>query len=155
MIEMRMSYIYMVFGLLRAKALSPRAMLSIAHPLATISKCKDEGEGTVLHVSSCKFITLGNSVLQETKTHTYLGVDITHNLKWNTHMDRITNSANKTLGFVQWNLGSCTKDTKVTAYKALIRPTLEYCSGVWDPHTVDLVKKVGKIAVIIVLNNYD
>ena len=49
--------------------------------------------------------TLGNSVFQETKTHTYLGVDITHNLKWNTHVDRITNSANKTLGFVRRNLG--------------------------------------------------
>ena len=102
--------------------------------------------------------TLGNSVLQEPKTHTYLGVDITHNLKWNIHVDRITNSANKTLGFVRRNLGFCTKDTKVTAYKALIRPTLEYCSGVWDPHSVDLVKKVGKIqrrAVRVVFNNYD
>ena len=60
-------------------------------------------------------------------------------------MDRIINSANKTLGFVRRNLGFCTKDTKVTAYKALIRPTLEYCPGVWDPYTADLVKKVGKI----------
>ena len=110
------------------------------------------GKCYLLRVPSSKLCvntqyTLGNSVLQETKTPTYLGVDIhvAHNLKWNTHVDRITNSANKTLGFVRRNLGFCTKDTKVTAYKALISPTLEYCSGVWDPHTVDLVKKVGKI----------
>ena len=40
----------------------------------------------------------------------------------------------------------------------MIRPTLEYCSGVWDPYTADLVKKVGKIqrrAVRMVHNNYD
>ena len=101
---------------------------------------------------------LGDSVLQETNQHTYLGVDIQNDLKWDTHINRITSSASKTLGFVRRNLGSCTMETKKSAYTALVRPTLEYCSAVWDPHTNELTQKVGKIqrrAARLVFNNYD
>ena len=78
---------------------------------------------------------LGNSILQETKQHSYLGVDIQNDLKWDTHINRITSSASKTLGFIRRNLGACTMDTKKSAYTALVRPTLEYCSAVWgSPH---------------------
>ena len=34
------------------------------------------------------------------KTHTYIGVHIHHDLKWNTRINRITTAASKTLGFV-------------------------------------------------------
>ena len=101
---------------------------------------------------------LGDSILQETKTHTYLGVDIQHDLKWNTHINRITASASRTLGFVRRNLSSCNKETKKAAYIALVRPTVEYCSAVWDPYTKELTQKVEKIqrrAARMVYNNYD
>ena len=101
--------------------------------------------------------TFGNTVCcKKYKTHTYLGVDIQHDLKWNNHINRITSTASKTLGFVRRNLHSCTKDTKAQAYKMLIRPSVEYYSAVWDPlwtHT-----KIGKIqrrAARLVCNNYD
>ena len=68
--------------------------------------------------------TLGGTVLQETSAHSYLGVDIASDLKWDTHINKITSTANKTIGFIRRNLGSCTKDTKSTAYKTLVRPTL-------------------------------
>ena len=89
---------------------------------------------------------------------TYLGVDIQHDLKWNTHVNRITTSASKTLGFVRRNLSSCNKEIKAAAYIALVRPTGEYCSAVWDPHTKELIQKVEKIqrrAARMVYNNYD
>ena len=101
---------------------------------------------------------LGDSILQETKTHTYLGVDIQHDLKWNTHIDRITASASRTFGFVRRNLSSCNKETKKAAYIALVCPTVEYCSVVWDPYTKELTQKVEKIqrrAARMVYNNYD
>ena len=97
-------------------------------------------------------------MLQETQTHTYLGVDIQHDLKWNNHINRITSTASKTLGFVRLNLHSCTKDTKAQAYKMLIRPSVEYCSAVWDPYTNEHIQKIGKIqrrAARMVFNNYD
>ena len=38
--------------------------------------------------------TLNNTELQETQTYTYLGVDLSHGLTWNSHIKRITTKAN-------------------------------------------------------------
>ena len=46
-------------------------------------------------------------------------------MKWGTHINTITNKANKTLGFLRRNLKTGNKKTKETAYKALVRPSLE------------------------------
>ena len=46
----------------------------------------------------------------------------------------------------------------MAAYVTLVRPTLEYCSTIWDPYTQELTQKVGKIqrrAARLVHNNYD
>ena len=37
-------------------------------------------------------------------------------------------------GCLRRHLKGCLKSVKSTAYKALIRPQLEYCSSVWDPY---------------------
>ena len=56
--------------------------------------------------------TLGGTVLTETPSHSYLGVEISQDLKWDTHIVNITSSANKINGFIRCNLISCTKETK-------------------------------------------
>ena len=46
----------------------------------------------------------------------------------------------------------------MAVYIALVRPTLEYCSAIWDPYTQELTQNVGKIqrrAARLVHNNYD
>ena len=88
---------------------------------------------------------LGNSILQETQSHTYLGVDINKDLKWNNHINRISAKGNRTLGFIKRNLNSCTEDIKSMAYKTLVRPTIEYCSAVWDPHTQEQIHQLESI----------
>ena len=87
--------------------------------------------------------TLGSSTLRETSSHSYLGVDISNNLKWDTHIDRISATANKTIGFIRRNLRPCTVEARSTAYKALVRPTLEYCCSVWDPYQKGHIKQLG------------
>ena len=62
-------------------------------------------------------------------------VYLADDLYWNEHIKAISNKANKTLGFLKQNSIHCPPRTKETAYKALVHPTLEYCSSVWDPHT--------------------
>ena len=58
---------------------------------------------------------LGNSVLQETQSHTYLGVDINKDLSWNNHLNCISAKGNRILGFIKRNLKSCTEDIKSMA----------------------------------------
>ena len=59
---------------------------------------------------------------------TYLGVTITNELKWTTHVSNMCTKANRTLGFLRRNLSACPhpQDVKESAYKGLVRPVLEY-----------------------------
>ena len=87
----------------------------------------------------------------------YLGVPITNDLKWNTHIYNICTKANRTLGFLRRNLFSCPQDVKEAAYKGLVRPVLEYGSSVWDPHTKCLQEELEKVqnrAARFVTRNY-
>ena len=78
-------------------------------------------------------------------------------MKWNTHIDKITSKANSMLGFARRNLGSAPRKVKIQAYKSLVRPHVEYCSSVWDPHTNRNIQKIEAIqrrAARFITNNY-
>ena len=75
----------------------------------------------------------------------YLGVNISHDLSWHTHVDATAAKASKSLGFLRRNLNECTKEVKETAYTALMRPTLEYASPAWYPSTREDVTKLEKV----------
>ena len=89
--------------------------------------------------------TLNNIKLAETDSHTYLGVELSQDLKWNKHVNRITAKGNRSLGFIKRNLHRCTQDIKSLAYRSLVRPSLEYCAAVWDPHTNDLIYQLEAV----------
>ena len=78
--------------------------------------------------------TLCNQPLKQVDSHPYLGVEIDNKLRWDKHIDNITNKANHVLGLLKRNLSCCPTEVKVTAYKTLVRPILDYASVVWDPH---------------------
>ena len=87
-----------------------------------------------------------------------LGVTITNDLKWNTHISNICTKANRTLGFLRRTLFSCPQNVKEAAYKGMVRPILEYGSLVWDPHPDKLKKELEKVqnrAARFVTRNYD
>ena len=88
---------------------------------------------------------LHNQKLEVTDCARYLGVDISHNLSFNNHIDRICNSANKTLGFLRRNLKTNDKQLKSIAFQATVRPVLEYCSSCWDPYTQRNISKLEMV----------
>ena len=53
---------------------------------------------------SASLYRLHGEILETVSCAKYLGVDITSNLSWGSHVDRITNSANKTIGFIKRNV---------------------------------------------------
>ena len=77
--------------------------------------------------------SLEGMVLENVEKIKYLGVTITNDLKWNTHVSNTCTKANRTLGFLRRNEAVCPLDAKESAYKGLVRPILEYGSSVWDP----------------------
>ena len=101
--------------------------------------------------------TLRGHQLKTVDNTKYLGINITSKLDWNNHMDKISAKANKTLGFLKRNLRNAPKDTRETAYKALVSSQLEYCAVVWDPYTqeqVDKLEMVQRRSARFVLRRY-
>ena len=78
-----------------------------------------------------KDYTLYNQSLKAVQQHPYLGILLSHDLRWNQHVDKIVEKANSaSLGFVKRNLYSCSERTKRAVYITLVRPHLEYASAV-------------------------
>ena len=90
---------------------------------------------------------LHGHIIENVSMTKYLGVTISST----------TSKANKTLGFLRRNLKIGNKKTKKTAYKALVRPLLEYAATVWDPYTaseIQIIEKVQRIAARWVSNRH-
>ena len=88
---------------------------------------------------------LHNIVLDTVPTHKYLGVHLSADMRWNTHVSSARGKASRTLGFLRRNLSRCNADIKILAFKTLVRPHLEYCDTVWDPHTHNNINKLEAI----------
>ena len=93
------------------------------------------GKCQVLHISNSNDplqsqYTLHGQVLESTDSAKYLGINISKTLKWNYHINEITNKANRTLGFVKRNVKTRNEAVKELAYKTLVRPQVEYASSV-------------------------
>ena len=87
----------------------------------------------------------------------YLGIILDSRLSFNQHVKAICSKASRILDLCRRNLVMCSSATKVIAYKALIRPQLEYASAAWNPHTkrnMDRLEGVQRRAARWVLGNY-
>ena len=59
--------------------------------------------------------SLEGTVLEDVEKIKNLGVTITNDLKWNTHVINICTKANRTLGFLKRNLSASPLDVKESA----------------------------------------
>ena len=92
--------------------------------------------------------TMKGKRLEQVSHHPYLGLELSKDLTWSHHINKITTKANQMLGIVRRNLHSCSKSVKNTAYKkykTLVRPRLEFCAAIWDPHQATSKKKIETI----------
>ena len=105
--------------------------------------------------------TLEGTGLENVESIKYLGVTITSDLRWNTHVSNVCTKANRTLGFLRRNLYSCPPlppEVKEAAYKRLVHPVLDYGNSVWDPPGVVLqeeLESVQKCTARFVTGNYN
>ena len=88
---------------------------------------------------------LHTTTLDTVPSHKYLGVHILADMRWNAHVGSVRAKAHRTLGFLRRNLSGCNANIKILAYKTLVRPHMEYCDTVWDPHTYNNINKLETI----------
>ena len=70
---------------------------------------------------------------------------ISKDLGWNTHTNRISTNANRTLGFLKRNIKTKNTAIRTSAYQTLVRPQVEYASTVWSPFTHIYINKIEMV----------
>ena len=77
-----------------------------------------------------------------------VSVILQSNLKWSRHIEEtIAGGTNSILGLLWRNIKAASTYVKDLAYRALIRPKLEYASVVWSPWQQFLVDNIEKFSV--------
>ena len=123
------------------------------------------------HTSKCQVISITNKVkpiigkyqihdhiLEQVHCAKYLGIYKDSKLAFNTHVDAIEKKANSTHAFLAINIPWCCRKVKQVAYTTYIRPTVEYASPVWDPHTkrnTNKIEMVQRRCARYVTGNFD
>ena len=72
--------------------------------------------------------TLEGTDLENVESIKYLGVTITSDLRWNTHVSNVCTKPNRTLGFLRGNLYSCPPGSKRGSLQRIGAPS----SGLWQ-----------------------
>ena len=94
---------------------------------------------------STHFYSLNNHILKQVEENPYLGLTLTENLKWSSHITKITKKANSTIGILRQNLKSCSQDCRKSAFISLVRSVLDYGSIIWDPYLSRDIEKLERV----------
>ena len=71
-----------------------------------------------------------------------LGVHLSSDFKWSSHVNTIVNSANMMANWVLSVFADRSQTMMLTLYKSLIRSKLEYCCPVWNPSAIGDIQKL-------------
>ena len=106
---------------------------------SNIKKCK------VVHFSRTKSVvcqttriySLAGQQIDSVSSILDLGITITNDLSWVTHIENVVSTANRTIGLVK-RLCRDLEDvnTRKLLYCSIVRPKLEYSSNLWSPYTI-------------------
>ena len=84
--------------------------------------------------------------VKSTNAQKDIGVFVTSDLKWTTHVRSVTAKANKMLGFIRRSSdGIHDPFVRLTLYTTLVRSIFAYCSQVWAPQTVLLITTMERV----------
>ena len=104
-------------------------------------------------------LLLGNLPLQKVETFKYLGVLISQDMSWSSHVQTTCSKAKKVLGLLYRKFYKCSNtETLVQLYVSLVRPHLEYACSVWSPHLVkdiNAIENVQKFASRMATHNWN
>ena len=111
-------------------------------------------------ISAPPALYLNTQSMEVVRSYKYLGVIVSSDLSWSSHIQLVCMKAKKILGLIYRNFAKYTSDSSVILkiYKALVRPHLEYAAQVWSLYTVkdiELLEKVQRFALRICSRNYN
>ena len=103
--------------------------------------------------------TLNSSPLEQVETFKYLGVLLSSDLSWSSHIDFICTKARKLIGLLYRRFyGNVDNHSLFELYSVLVRPHLEYAAPIWDPHIIkdtNKLESVQRFALKMCLKRWD
>ena len=122
------------------------------------SKCKQMLLSRKKKPTVCIPMVLNGQPLQIFNSFKYLGLMISSDLGWSTHIQYICSKAKKMLSILYRQFSSnATESTMVKLYLSQVRPLLEYGVEVWHPYLskdTQALENVQKFALRICSNNW-
>ena len=91
------------------------------------------GRSPLIDITNIHY-TLCGKLLKVDDNIKYLGIHITNNFKWETHINTTVSKGWRLLGLIKSSLWNAPVKVKRIAYLTLCRPLVEFASEVWDPH---------------------
>ena len=76
---------------------------------------------------------IGDYTLENVSNYKYLGVIISRDLSWKTHISNVTSKATRLNGFIGRLVKTRDPKILISLYRSISRPILEYASPVWCP----------------------
>ena len=117
-----------------------------------VSKCKCMLISRKPHMNYPS-LTLSGEYLEIVKCYKYLGLLLSSNLSWLTHIELICVKVRKLLGLLHRQFSANTNSCTLTKlYLILIRPHLEYGAQVWHPYLskdIQAIENVQRFALRI------
>ena len=112
----------------------------------------------ILHVTRQKSpliyeYSLDGTSLESVDHHKHLGVWLQSSLTWEYQISSICGKANRVLGLIRRTFGYKNPAGVEIAFKSLVRPILEYCCKVWNPHLVkhtNLIERIQRRATRLI-----
>ncbi len=103
------------------------------------------------------YYTLDNTILQRVSSNPYLGIEFSEDMKWSTHISKITSKACTTISFLHRNLRHCPISCQRNTYLSLVRSIIEYGAVMWNPYLqqdIDCLDRVQCKGVCFIPGDY-
>ena len=94
----------------------------------------------------CYYVLEGNTIVKS-DSYKDLGIFVSNNLNFTTHLYRVINTALSLTNFIPCAFPYCNSSTRYKFFCTCVCPLLEYCSQIWSPYTlenIDIIEGVQR-----------
>ena len=103
--------------------------------------------------SNVPILSMADQILPQAASLNILGMEISNNLSWTSHIKTIASSASKKLGFLFRARKYFTPPQLLLLYKAQIRSLMEYCCHIWggaSPSSLSVLDRIQRKAIRLI-----
>ena len=91
-------------------------------------------------------LTVDGTPLTIVTEYKCLGVTIASDLSWSSHIANVCTKSRRLTGMIYRRFyTNCSSHTLLKLYVSYVRPHLEYCSPVWNPHSKRHIEELERV----------